>query len=111
MSNHWLLIFILSISAGAHAVPTDANSGLVLAPNWELVLAHCGACHGYKLITAQRGDRDYWLKTIRWMQRTQNLWPLPPEQEPAILDYLADHYDETEWGRRPPLKSKLLPPP
>ena len=73
------------------------------------VRAHCGACHSLKLVTAQRGDREFWLKTIRWMQRTQNLWPLPEEQETLILDYLAKNYNETEWGRRPPLRQVLMP--
>lgn len=108
-----LLVFTLLLSAlslGAPKSPLiDPNSGLVQAPHWKLVLGHCGACHSYKLITAQRGNRDYWLKTIRWMQNTQNLWPIPAEQESAILDYLAEHYDETQWGRRPPLKATLLP--
>lgn len=87
----------------------DAESGLAIAPGWQLVKAHCGACHSTKLVTAQRGDRDYWLDTIRWMQRTQNLWDLPPAIESQVLDYLADNYSEEEWGRRPPLSPILRP--
>lgn len=110
----WLttLALVGCLAGGANAAPaaTDPDTGLRIAPGWELARAHCGACHSYRLITAQRGDRDFWLATIRWMQRTQNLWQLPPQQESAILDYLADAYAETEWGRRPALSPQLLPP-
>ena len=101
-----------SQAAGAATAPagTDPDTGLVIAPGWELVKAHCGACHSHRLVTAQRGDRDFWLETIRWMQRTQNLWELPADQESTILDYLAGAYAESEWGRRPPLSPQLLPP-
>ena len=88
----------------------DPASGLIVAEHWELARAHCGACHSYRLVTANRGDRQYWLDTLRWMQRTQNLWPIPTEQEAALLDYLATNYNESEWGRRPPLSPALLPP-
>ena len=74
-----------------------------------MVRAQCGACHSLKLVTSQRGDRDYWLGRIRWMQATQNLWDLPPAIETEVLDYLATHYDEAEWGRRPPLPARLMP--
>ena len=70
---------------------------------------HCSACHSLALVTAQRGDRQFWLDTIRWMQKKHNLWPLPEAQERAILDYLTRHYAETEWGRRPALARHLLP--
>ena len=73
------------------------------------VRAHCGACHSLDLVTTQRGDREFWLKTIRWMQKTQNLWPLPPDQEKQILDYLAANYADEDRGRRPPLDPELLP--
>ena len=88
---------------------TDSATGLAIAPDWELAKAHCGVCHSYRLVTANRGDRDYWLNTLRWMQRTQNLWPIPAEQEEKLLDYLAENYSESEWGRRPPLSPALLP--
>ncbi len=91
------------------AAGIDASSGLVLAPGWQLVQANCGACHSYRLITQQRGDARFWLDTIRWMQRTQNLWPLPEEHESTIVEYLAQHYNESDWGRRPAIAPSLLP--
>ena len=72
-----------------------------------LVQAHCSGCHSLQLVESQRGDRDYWLKTIRWMQKTQNLWQIPEPQENVILDYLAENYAEEEWGRRPNLSLGL----
>ena len=104
-----LLLGVMLSSAAVASNEIDPDSGLVIADNWQLVKAHCGACHSHALVTSQRGDRDYWLKTIRWMQRTQNLWDLPPTIEEKMLDYLAAHYDEREWGRRPPLSPILLP--
>ncbi len=60
-------------------------------------------CQSAKLVTHNRMDRDDWLKTIRWMQETQNLWPFPPDTEKEILDYLAKHYAPLQQYRRPPL--------
>jgi hypothetical protein len=46
---------------------------------------------------------------IRWMQDTQGLWSLG-DNEPLVLDYLAQHYGPFAVGRRPPLPPELLPP-
>lgn len=106
-----LLSLVLTVLSGAASAETqiDSVTGLAIAPDWELAKAHCGVCHSYRLVTANRGDRKYWLNTVRWMQRTQNLWPIPAEQEQKLLDYLAENYSESEWGRRPPLSPALLP--
>ena len=95
-----LLILLPKFSQGADLIQGAGD---------DLVRGHCSGCHSLLLVTAQRGDRAYWLKTIRWMQRTQNLWELPPAQETVILDYLAEHYAESEWGRRPNLSPLLQP--
>ena len=100
---------MLLLPANPGWAATDQRTGLIIAPGWEQVAAHCGGCHSYRLITAQRGDEAFWLNSIRWMQKTQNLWQLPPETEAAIVRYLGNHYDESDWGRRPPLSSALLP--
>lgn len=88
---------------------TDRETGLRIAPGWEAVKAQCGVCHSHKLVTAQRGDAAFWSGLIRWMQATQNLWALPAPLEGEIVSYLATHYNETDWGRRPPLPPTLLP--
>lgn len=97
-----LFSFVL-ITASASAGDLKPGDGDVY------VRAHCSACHSLALVTSQRGDRTFWLKTIRWMQKTQNLWPIPEEQEKLILDYLASHYDDDDRGRRPHLNAELLP--
>ncbi len=105
-----LLLLGSLLAPSAHAADQiDPATGLKIAPHWELVAAQCGVCHSHKLVIAQRGDRDYWLQLIRWMQRTQNLWPIPAEIEEPMLEYLATQYNETDWGRRPPLPPTLMP--
>jgi len=115
-STHWIPVG-LAIAAYLSVVPAaypaepevDANTGLVVAPGWEMAAAHCGGCHSHALVTAQRGDADFWRATIRWMQQTQNLWQIPQAQEKTLLAYLEANYNETDWGRRPPLPQSLMP--
>lgn len=96
-------------SSSAVAEPeTDPQSGLVIADGSNLVLAHCSACHSTSLITQNAMSKKRWLKTIRWMQDTQKLWPLG-DAEPAILDYLAKWYGPKESARRPQLAPHLMP--
>jgi mono/diheme cytochrome c family protein len=87
----------------------DPTTGLVVAPGWEVVRAHCGTCHSFQLVTSQRSGTAFWSGTIRWMQRTQNLWQIPPDQHQAIVGYLATHYAETDRGRRPQFPPTLTP--
>jgi hypothetical protein len=100
-----VLLCLLSLQLSARS-PGDK---LIEAPGADLVQAHCSACHSLALVTSQRGDQKFWLKTIRWMQATQNLWVLPPEHEARIVAYLSEHYAQTEWGRRPNLEPRLMP--
>jgi hypothetical protein len=97
-----------ALTEKVRSTQNDASM-LIEAPGADLVRGHCSACHSLALVTAQRGDKTFWLNTIRWMQRTQNLWPLPAEHEAAILNYLSQHYAETQWGRRPNLSPSLMP--
>jgi hypothetical protein len=55
------------------------------------------------LIIQNRATREGWTEIIRWMQKTQNLREFSPQDEKAILDYLADNYAPQALGRRPPL--------
>jgi hypothetical protein len=95
--------------APVQAVTVDEASGLVIAPGWELVRAHCGGCHSHALVTGQRADRQTWLDTIRWMQATQNLWQFDAATETGILDYLAGNYPPQPNRRRAPIPPSLMP--
>lgn len=85
----------LHAPAAAQEYDTDPASGLIRAEGWELVIAHCSACHSINLVRQNRGDGAHWLKLIRWMQDKHNLWDLGPAEEP-IVAYLAEHYAAPE---------------
>jgi hypothetical protein len=86
----------------------DPITGFVIGENYEIVRAHCTACHSAKLVTQNRMTRENWLETIRWMQKSQGLWPLGA-QEQKILDYLESHYSPIAVSRRSPIPSHLMP--
>ena len=106
------MLVIGVLPAAAVAPEIDSRTGLVMAPGWEDVRAHCGGCHSYRIVTSQRANRDDWRDMLRWMQRTQNLWQIPQETEVSILDYLASNYgpDWATRGRRAPIAEELMPP-
>jgi hypothetical protein len=81
-----------------------------MGDNWQIVAAHCGACHSTRLVTQNRGSRESWLEMIRWMQETQGLWPFNEETEKILLDYLETHYGPLAASRRQPLSQDQLPP-
>jgi hypothetical protein len=93
----------------ARGATVDEASGLIVAPGWELVRAHCGGCHSHALVAMQRADRQTWLDTIRWMQATQNLWQFDAATENGILDYLAANYPPQPNRRRAPIPPSLMP--
>ena len=104
------LVMLLALgNAAVQAATIDEASGLVIAPGWELVRAHCGGCHSHALVTGQRADRQTWLDTIRWMQATQNLWQFDAATESGILDYLAENYPPQPNRRRAPIPPSLMP--
>lgn len=77
-----------SAPAPEDAPPVGAD-GLVEAEGVQLVRAHCAACHSLQLVRQNRMTRERWDATITWMQETQKLWPIPPEQREPLLDYLG----------------------
>ena len=88
-------------------------TGFPKGPGRELVVQQCTACHSGKLVQQNRATREGWREILRWMQRTQNLWALPPDLENRILAYLATHFGrpgEADEYRRPPLDESLMPP-
>jgi hypothetical protein len=109
MSRLWFSSAILLLSMQGVAADIDETSGLIIAPGWENVRAHCGGCHSHALVTQQRADRQTWLGMIRWMQDSQNLWQFQPDTEAQILDYLAENYPPQPDQRRPPIPASLMP--
>lgn len=103
-----VLSALFALSTLAKPKEIDPMSGLVVAEGMETVRAHCMACHSAKLVSQNRMSRDSWLQTIRWMQKSQGLWPLGPHEK-IILDYLETHYSPNEAGRRANLPKYLLP--
>ena len=101
-----LLIALLPLQTIAE---TDETTGLIIAPGWQQVRAHCGGCHSHAIVTQQRADRQTWLSMIRWMQETQNLWQFQPEIEEQILSYLAVNYPPQPNRRRAPIPAALMP--
>ncbi len=63
------------------------------------VVNNCTNCHSSKLVIQNRMNEDRWNATIKWMQETQNLWPLGDNQK-IIVEYLVKNYPPVEKGRR-----------
>jgi len=98
-----LLLGMVLLAPAALAQERDKDTGFVIDKGFETVKRNCTPCHSARLVTQNRMDRDDWLRTIRWMQKTQNLWQFPPDTEKEILDYLEKHYAPHQQHRRPPL--------
>ncbi len=101
-----VLPILLAVPATAEV---DKTTGLIKDDNWELISQNCAACHSLKLVTSNRFNRETWLETIRWMQKTQKLWQFEPAVEDKILTYLATHYAPSAQSRRPALAPHLMP--
>jgi mono/diheme cytochrome c family protein len=99
-----LFLLLLVASTAMSREKTDAQTGLIIDQGFETVKQNCTACHSARLITQSGATRTGWKESIRWMQKTQNLWQFPPETEKTILDYLAKNYAPPHAdGRRAPL--------
>lgn len=88
----------------------DPVSGMKIDEHWETVRAMCSSCHSPRLFTSYGGSRATWKALIRWMQKKQGLWELPPEIETQILAYLAKNYPPGKSSRRRNLPAHLRPP-
>lgn len=75
------------------------RTGLVDAPGLQATVNNCTSCHSAKLVMQNRMSAERWHATIRWMQETQNLWPLG-EKEDIIVNYLVTNYPPQKKGRR-----------
>lgn len=75
------------------------RTGLVEGKGLMAVVNNCTNCHSAKLVIQNRMNAEQWKSTIRWMQRTQNLWDLG-SQEDIIINYLVENYPTRKKGRR-----------
>ena len=105
-----LAVLAVTQSAFAEEIEIDANTGLKMDDDWELVRNNCIACHSLKLVTQQRGSETQWLSVIRWMQEKQNLWQFDPDTENKIITYLARNYAPSANQRRTAIPPQLMPP-
>ncbi len=80
------------------------RTGLIEAEGLMMVVNNCTNCHSAKLVTQNRMNKERWISTIRWMQETQNLWDLGPNED-IIVDYLVANYPPAKKGRREILKN------
>ena len=80
------------------------RTGLKEGEGLMTVVTHCTACHSAQLIIQNRMNKERWNATIRWMQETQNLWPLGENQE-VIVNYLVKNYPVYSKGRRENLQN------
>ncbi|ARV15203.1 monoheme cytochrome C [Polaribacter sp. SA4-12] len=79
------------------------RTGLVDAEGLMTVVNNCTNCHSAKLVTQNRMNAERWNETIKWMQKTQNLWDLGENQK-VIVNYLVVNYPPIAKGRRMILK-------
>ncbi|MDT0605933.1 monoheme cytochrome C [Croceitalea rosinachiae] len=75
------------------------QTGFIDDEHMDLVIQNCTSCHSAKLVTQNKMSEEGWKATIKWMQETQNLWDLGPN-EAKIVSYLAKNYAPEAKGRR-----------
>jgi hypothetical protein len=68
-----------------------AQQGIPLPPgkHQELVAGRCIICHSLEMVAQQRQDREGWEAILDRMISYGA--PIPPEDRPAILEYLVTH--------------------
>jgi mono/diheme cytochrome c family protein len=80
-------------AAGVAGAADETSLALADGPGRELTQASCSMCHSvdYILINAPFQDRTGWEKTVTKMVKVFGA-PLTPEDNAAIVAYLAQHY-------------------
>lgn len=79
--------------------PLDSLTGFMAVGDYQIVVANCTGCHSSQLVLQNRATANGWRDMIRWMQETQGLWELGPNED-KIVQYLATHYAPEATGRR-----------
>jgi hypothetical protein len=90
-------------------IKVDVDSGMKMGENWQLVRAHCTACHSGYHFLKQTGNRYTWSDMIDWMQKTQGLWQFDKETEEKIMNYLVTYYAPNKQSRRAAIPLSLMP--
>lgn len=85
---------INNIENGIHV-----RTGLIEGEGLMAVVNNCTTCHSSKLIIQNRMNTVSWDATIKWMQKTQNLWDLGEDHD-LIINYLVTNYPPKSVGRR-----------
>ena len=101
---------LLAESAGVARAAAGAVAAGKLTVDGQTVRGHCGVCHSYQLVEAQRLDRANW----EWVMddmigRYGATWISPPLRE-AIVDYLVERgakIDVAERGGLTPVDAAL----
>jgi hypothetical protein len=70
-------------SPGAQGIPLPPGK------HQELVVGRCIICHSLEMVAQQRQDREGWEAILDRMISYGA--PIPPEDRPAILEYLVTH--------------------
>ena len=75
------------------------RTGFVDAPGLMAVVNNCTSCHSSQLVLQNKMNKERWTSTIRWMQKTQNLWELG-DNEDIIINYLVTNYPPKKKGQK-----------
>ena len=75
------------------------KTGFIDGEGLMTVVNNCTNCHSSKIVLQNRMNVEAWNSTIKWMQKTQNLWDLGDDQK-IIVDYLVSNYPPKSKGRR-----------
>ena len=67
---------------------------LFVAPGVEDTYYACTACHSEMIVAQQGLTRANWEKMLEWMVEEQGMSEIDEPDRTAILDYLAEHYNE-----------------
>jgi hypothetical protein len=86
-----LLCGVASGLAIGSALGSPGAQGIPLPPgkHQELVVGRCIICHSLEMVAQQRQDREGWEAILDRMISYGA--PIPPEDRPAILEYLVTH--------------------
>ncbi len=82
------ILAILLLVAGSTASAQDDDVPLKPGEGRETVVQICTFCHTAEIIVQSHMSRKTWETTLAWMEETQGLAPLDPDERAVILDYL-----------------------